>query len=71
MSTNHNFTASRNDWHLVYIRLDENNLPLRLAIRIESMGINVDVANWFSLDLQFNTVDTRTSKITTSRIVRS
>ncbi|KAH3981272.1 hypothetical protein HBI70_083190 [Parastagonospora nodorum] len=70
MSTYHNSTASRNDWHLVYIRLDENNLPLRLAIRIESIEINVDVANWFFIDLQLNAVDTRRSNTTTSRIVR-
>ncbi|KAH3966910.1 hypothetical protein HBH98_143250 [Parastagonospora nodorum] len=70
MSTNHNSTASRNDWNLVYIRLNENNLPLRLAIRIERIGINVDVANWFSLNLQFNAVNALTSKTTTSHIVR-
>ena len=70
MSTNGNSTVSRVDWHLVYIRLDDANLPLRLAIRIESLDMENDMACWFSVDHRFGTAKTRGPEITTARVVR-
>ncbi|KAF1919397.1 hypothetical protein BDU57DRAFT_140162 [Ampelomyces quisqualis] len=70
MSTNDNSNASRKDWHLVYIRLDNELLPHRLAIRVESIEIDKDRAGWFSLDHLTGNVNYHGLKFTASKVVQ-
>jgi hypothetical protein len=69
MSTNGNSNFSRADWHLVYIRLNRENLPLRLAIRIESQGMEKDMAIWFSVDHESGTSNTQGPNTTAACVV--
>jgi hypothetical protein len=68
MSTNSNATFSREDWHLVYIRLNDTG-SRRLAIRIESTRPGEDLAHWFFPDYHSGTVRIRPSRNTLPQIV--
>jgi hypothetical protein len=71
MSTYQIATFSRNDWHLVYTRLETyDKSPRHLAIRVESDGADKDVALWFTPDQHSGTVTISEIKITTPLIVQ-